>query len=670
MKRHLRKHLVLSLLCLLSFLWGPVSLQGQEAGVQNRLQLAGRFLEAGEAEKALTIYRDLYKEAPEEFVYRQYINCLQVLADYGQAEKIIRKRISSSPAPLLLKVDLAANFIKAGQTKKAETVFKEIAENTDFSRAGVSVQELAQDIVTKTGRYDVAIAVYQKARNEECGNEADIACRLAYAASLADMYRLGGLYDPMLDEYLYLLQHDPSQHDRVYADLQALLASSVSDPHAGGRTLGNIKRLLARRLQQQADIPAVQEMLIWVLLQEKDFEQALVQARAFSRRFSDGGEKWLGTIRITAQNGRLALAADQYEDFLARSSEPFWGIPPQKARACRIELLHLYFSRLETQGSKDMAAANRLKDSYKGLLAELGRDPESFGMYRNLAKIYAYYLHEKDSARLLIENALGKSPFSASQKAELKIDLADILLYYNKVWDATLLYSQVEKDFKQDAVGFYAKLQNARLSYYIGEFEWAKSQLDVLKAATSKLIANDAMALSLLIKDGMNPDSAYDGLALVARADLLVYRHLYRPAQELLDQVLTMPLEGALFDEVYYRKARICLQTDSVEGCLYWLRKVYEGEEYDLLTDEALFAAASLLQLRAGFAVDAATGYADHFRFPEPDSPLFAARTREEKEQDKEAAMLLYRRLFVDYQSSSLAPLARQRYRVLRGDGI
>lgn len=653
-----------------AFLGAVCLAQGQEStGVQNRLQLAGRFMETGQAEKALTLYADLYKEVPDEFVYRQYLSCLQELADYGQAEKIIRRRMASSPSPLLLKVDLAANFLKANQSKKAEAVFKDIVEKTDFMKAGVSIEELAQDIVKKTDRHDVAIAVYQKARSMECGDAEDFPCHITYASLLADLYRLGGRYEPMLNEYLYLLERDPSQHERVYADLQALLATSRTSRPGAGKTLEILKRALYRRIQQQADSPVVQEMLIWILLQEKDFEQALLQARAFSRRFADGGEKWFVTIQTVAQNGQFAQATAQYEYFLTQA-ETEGGIPPQRVRRCRIELLNLYFLRLEAQGTKNLESARRIKDAYRKLLAELGHDPETFGMYRNLAKIYAYYLHEKDSARQLIENALKKSPFSAVQRAELKIDLADILLYHNKVWDATLLYSQVEKDFKQDAVGFYAKLQNARLSYYIGEFEWAKSQLNVLKAATSKLIANDAMELSLLIKENINPDSAYDGLFLVAKADFLVFRHLYEPAQELLDSVLSMPLEGALFDEVYYRKARICLQTDSIDRCLYWLRKVYESQEDDLLVDDALFAAATLLQLRAGYVADPATGYAADFRFPLPDSPLFENRTDIQKDQDKENAMQLYQKLFIDYKSSSLAPLARQRYRALRGDGI
>ena len=627
---NLRKWL---LCCLLLGVSAAVPLCAQDkGGVQNRLQLAGRFMENGESEKALSLYRELYQEDPQTFVYREYIKCLQSLGDYVQAEKVIRRQLKASHAVLLVKVDLASNYIKAGQNKKAEAVFNDIVQKADFLSGGVSVKELAQAIVQETGRYDMAVAVYQKARQSECGEPENKACHALYAESLADLYRRNGQVEPMMNEYLLLVSQQPSEIATVYARLQAFVAGK--EGHTDKKRIEAIKRVLYRRIQQQSEEPAVQDLLIWVLLQEKDFETALLQGRAYSRRFGDGGLKWLETIRTVAKNGGFDQAAAQYEAFLQAATDPGLRVSPQHVRNARIELLNLYFTQLEAQGGKDREKARSLKQSYQKLLGELGHDPETFGMYRNLAKIYAYYLQEKDSARLWLDKGIQTGRFSSVQKAQLKIDLADILLYYDKVWDATLLYSQVEKDFKQDPIGFYAKLQNARLSYYIGEFEWAKSQLDVLRAATAKLIANDAMELSLLIRENMNPDSSYEGLALVARADFLVFRRLYAPALELLDQVLTMPLEGALFDEVYFRKAHIYRAMDSIDRCLEYLQRVYDYPDDDLLADDALFEAAEIYRGQG----------------------------------EKERAMELYQRLFLEFKSSSLAPLARQAYRTLRGD--
>ena len=119
----------------------------------------------------------------------------------------------------------------------------------------------------------------------------------------------------------------------------------------------------------------------------------------------------------------------------------------------------------------------------------------------------------------------------------------------------------MEKDFPNDTIGHLAKFKNAKLSFYIGEFGWAKSQLDVLRAATSKLIANEAMYLYLLIADNEEDiddededdemdaeDTTYNflfqdenrniPLKLFAKADFLIFKNQNDQAVAVLDSIL------------------------------------------------------------------------------------------------------------------------------------
>src|SRR5690606_27872055 len=110
---------------------------------------------------------------------------------------------------------------------------------------------------------------------------------------------------------------------------------------------------------------------------------------------------------------------------------------------------------------------------------------------------------------------------NASINAQLKLDLANLYVTENQPWEAALLYGQVEKAFPDHPIGQDAKFKNARLSFFSGDFNWAKAQLDVLKASTSQLIANDALDLSLLIQDELAVDSNGHALKIYARAMLL-----------------------------------------------------------------------------------------------------------------------------------------------------
>ena len=62
-------------------------------------------------------------------------------------------------------------------------------------------------------------------------------------------------------------------------------------------------------------------------------------------------------------------------------------------------------------------------------------------------------------------------------------------------------------------IGFLVKKHDlkAQLSYYEGEFEWAQAQLNILEA-TSELVSNDAIQLSVFITDNLGLDSNMDAM--------------------------------------------------------------------------------------------------------------------------------------------------------------
>ena len=76
-------------------------------------------------------------------------------------------------------------------------------------------------------------------------------------------------------------------------------------------------------------------------------------------------------------------------------------------------------------------------------------------------------------------------------------------------------------------------------------FEYAKAQLDVLKASTTKLIANDAMELYLLLQDNLGIDTTLAPVQMYANADLLLQQHRYAEALVELDSISKLfPFHG------------------------------------------------------------------------------------------------------------------------------
>ncbi len=334
---------------------------------------------------------------------------------------------------------------------------------------------------------------------------------------------------------------------------------------------------------------------------------------------------------MAASNGNYGVAIKAYEFIIAKGTESYYYYNS------RIELLNVSFLKITSAYNYSVQDILNLEKTYLSTIGELGKTSSTVPLLKNLAHLQAFYLNKTNEAIDLLKETIEIKNVSPSVIAECKIELADILLFTGDVWEATLIYSQVEKAFKNEPIGFDAKLKNAKLFFYIGEFDWAKAQLDVLKASTSKLISNDAMELSLLISDNIDYDSSTVPLAMYSRADLLSFRNQDDQAILLLDSIALLFPNHPISDEILYKKAQIKLKNGAFNEADTLLKLLISEYPNDILADKALFQLAGL--------------YETHFN-------------------DKNKAMEYYQKIITDYPSSLYSVDARKKYRILRGDII
>lgn len=220
-------------------------------------------------------------------------------------------------------------------------------------------------------------------------------------------------------------------------------------------------------------------------------------------------------------------------------------------------------------------------------------------------------------------------------RANGKIQLADYYLMKGEQWEATLLYSQVDKEFKDDLLGQTARFKNAKLSYYTGDFQWAQTQFDVLKASTSKLISNDALDLSVFIMDNLGLDTTSRPMELFAKSEQLVFQNRFEKAVETWNQIESEFPDHSLQDDILYAKATMYEKRREYDLAAEMYKQVVDKYIEEIRGDNALFALANLY---------------------------------ESKLDKKDEAQTLYERLFIEFSNSTLAVEARKRYRILRGD--
>jgi tetratricopeptide (TPR) repeat protein len=274
---------------------------------------------------------------------------------------------------------------------------------------------------------------------------------------------------------------------------------------------------------------------------------------------------------------------------------------------------------------------------YQELLTRTRRVDDQIDIKRQMARMEAFYLSKYKESIANLESLINNARISLLLKSECKLELGDIYILIDEPWESALLYYQVEKDFEEGTIGHEAKLRNAKLSYFKGDFELAQSHLDILKEATSREISNDAMSLSLLIKDNLALDTSDAALKLYAFAELYEFQGNINKSITYLDSLITTFKRHSLVDECYFKKGQIMLAKGKYDEAVKNFKIVIFDYSEDILADDAMYALA----------------YTYEVYLNKPN-----------------LAKAMYKNILIQYSGSVFVVDARKRYRLLRGDRI
>lgn len=579
-------------------------------------QLAVHYYQSGDCEKAIMYYEKLYDKSPSEIYYGNYLKCLIKLENYKEAEKLVKRQVKKFPTVINYKVDQGLIYSRSGNSSKAkqhfEKLIKEVQPNPSqiisLSNAFLAIDESPY-----------ALSTLQRGRKI-------IRDGYPFNFEMADIYARLGSYDQMVEEYLAMLEENESYLQEVQ---NALQRNMVFEARSKQNQI--FKTQLLKRVQQNSNANVFAEMLIWLYIQQRDFENAFIQVKAMDKKNKEEGGRLLTLAQLCTSNQNFDIAIKCYQYIIEKGSTGSYYTN------AKMELLNTLNQKITTTNSYKPAELIELEGLYIATIDELGKSAATLPLIKDLAYLESSYLQKTDEAIRLLEEAIAMPRAKPHLQAECKIALADVQIMTEEIWDASLLYSQVEKDFKYDQLGEQAKFKNAKISYYTGDFKWAKAQLDVLKGSTSKLIANDAMQLSLLITDNTGIDTTTVPLVMFASSELLFLQHRDSFAILTLDSINLLFPGHALADDILFQKYRIFLKQQDFTAAAHSLQQIVDVYSSDILADDALYLLAQLY----------------HFNL-----------------NDLEKAKSLYEILLSDYPGSIYSVEARKRFRFLRGDTI
>lgn len=574
---------------------------------QNDL-LAKNYFEQGEYEKALVLYKRLVQQNRGNTRYIvDLVKTHQQLEQYTEAEKILREFTDGRRVLPHFLVELGYNYALQNKDSIAQLNYQKAIRFVDEN---IAYAYIVGQVFTNYNLLDEAVVVYEGAMAKDESRN--------YLGQLARIYGEQGDLEKMFDTYTELLIINPTYTNSIKRNFSLYISE---DPTNEANQI--LRKTLLKKLQNDPDV-IYNELLSWLFIQQKDFRKAFIQEKAiYTRREED----LTGLLDL----GRITIDEKSYED--AREIISFII---EKAYNNRLKLegyQQLMQIELALAQKKDYP---KIEEQYQQLIADFGDSRDTYLLQIDYNDFLAFKNGKKEEA---IQNlkALSKKGLTMYQEARVKLKLADILVFDEKFNEALIYYSQVQSKVKNDVLAQEARFKVARTSYFKGDFDWAQVQLDVLKKSASQLIANDAMELSLMIRDNSLEDSTQTALKKYATADLKALQSKNLEAISLLKDILTNHKGEKIEDEALLKMGLVYEELQQYDNAANYYAKLIELYKEDILADDA------------------------HFRL---------AKLYEEKLAQPDKAKELYEQIIFNFEDSIYFVEARKRYRMLRGDAI
>lgn len=575
-------------------------------------KLAQEYYRNGEYEKAAALYQQLYDQNPySDFYFTRYLTSLLSLESYKEAEGLIKKQIKQYPDKIQLYVNYGNLFERQFEMEKARKKYEEAIERLPAER--YQVIRLANSFIQLT-KYDLALQTYEKGQKV-------LKDKKLFAYELGDLYRRKGESQPMIDNYLNALLENPARLTSMKTLFQRYLSED---------DFTELQTQLYDRIRMNPNEPIYPEMLIWLFIQKKDYKNALRQVRAMDKRLKENGGRVYRLAQTAAKDGDYKTAIKAY-DYIVQEK----GKTNTYYIEAKREILDCKRSQLVAGYDYTQEELKVLENEYLAFLTEFGKNKQTASIVLELAELEAIYVNDLDKAIELLSELIEFPGIQHQLQAKGKIALADYYLMQGERWEATLLYSQVDKAYEDDVLGQLARFKNAKLSYYMGDFEWAQAQFSILKASTSKLIANDALDLSVFIMDNLGLDTTAAPMYMYAKADLLAFQNQFEEAFAMLDDIRKQFPKHSLEDDILYTKAKIYLKKQDLTTAATIFEEIIRDYPESIRVDNALFELAELNEL-----------YLD----------------------DVPKAVELYKKIITDYSSSTYSVQARKRFNILSKD--
>jgi lipopolysaccharide biosynthesis regulator YciM len=501
--------------------------------------LAYQYYQQGQYQQALVLLEKLFNKTKSDTHFELYFNTLLKLKKYDDAEKLVKKLIRQDSKNLEYGIALARIYQDKGQTAAANKLYMQVINNLPADE--FKIREIANHFYGFQA-YDLAISAFLQGRKILNDDK-------PFTYELLSIYRYKKDKNMLVQEYLNALPGMP----QLLPQAESVL-STVFEDNDDYRIL---QSALLKKIQKEPQTEIYTKLLIWQYLQQQEYDMALRQLIAQDKRIKDDGSILFNTTGTFLDNKAYPVAIKAYEYLLTKGKENPYYLPS------KVEMINAKYQQV-IASQIDKKAITELAAEYQAIIDEYGKNQQTLFALKKLANLQAYYLNDHKKAEAALENILTIPGIPVAEIGQIKLELGDVYILTQQPWEAFLIYEQVAKQFENQDVGNEARYRSARLSFYQGNFTYAKSQADILKASTSQLIANDALNLSLLITDNLQSTLDSNALKMYADAEMLQFSNRPSKALAKLDSIAIAFPGNSLVDDILMAKSRIYIKTNNI----------------------------------------------------------------------------------------------------------
>lgn len=612
------------LILMLISLSSPLSGRGQivESSQVGRFQLAESFLRAAQFERAISLLEGLFEESPGTHVfYERLREAYENVKRYDAAIALVEAKIQSETASTSYISEKARLLFLKGDEASAKISWQAAIDSNPGSP---SVYLLVYRSLMQIRLFDFAIEILEQGR-EKLDNTA------LFQTDLAQLYSLTSQHGRAIGQYLELLKINQNQLNYVKTQLGQFLINDQSIAESVGVAEKGVANEPLNR--------SYRELLAWLYIEAERFRDAFVVYQAVDRLEREEGRMLFSFAQVAADGGVYDVALEAFDEVLRRYPEAESAPDAMRGLGLMQEMWAEALGEQVFDLSGTRSPRNHYDealDTYQRFLIEYPQHAYFPDVLQRIGVLHQDIFFDFVSAASVLMEVISRYPGTqAANQAEY--DLGRLAVTQNRLEDARIRFGRLLTRLRTGDLAELARYELAMLHFYQGDFVAAEGYTAVMQENTSTDVANDAIAMKVLLIESMGPDSLNTPLRRFARIKLLIRQRNWEVAIHQLEDLLNEFGGHSLADDMLFENAALQAMTGDISGAI----QLYL--ELPLVHPTSFFGARSLFQ---------------------------AAQLQADQLDDKELAIRTYERILLEYPGSLLTTDTRSAIRVLRGDEV